>query len=259
MSMQHRRSYPFLICRPKRRSRRTERVHTPAPGRRDRARRSAGRSSARRGGSSRRSKPGTDSVDASEGHRTCIPPGGGGCVPRPCRGRRRAGRPVHHWQCAPADLRPAGVAREGGGSTCADGRGSCPSTTGSRKRSSLWPCLRWVSHPRPGWSTRPPRSTGTSRRCTADSPRCTRLHHGRPSSTRSGSGSASGSPTDSNRTRSASRCRIRWLGEKASAALQTVDIPIVELAGRCAENAVRVGTMHGITGLEFRAAAVRDS
>lgn len=53
--------------------------------------------------------------------------------------------------------------------------------------------------------------------------------------------------------------RIRWLGEKASAALQAVDIPIVELAGRCAENAVRVGTMHGMTGLEFRAVAVRDS
>lgn len=50
--------------------------------------------------------------------------------------------------------------------------------------------------------------------------------------------------------------RVRWLGDRATAALRAADIPVVELAARSAENAVRVGTMHGMKGLEFQAVAV---
>ena len=50
--------------------------------------------------------------------------------------------------------------------------------------------------------------------------------------------------------------RARWLGEKATTALKTADIPVARLADTSADNAVRVGTMHGMKGLEFQAVAV---
>lgn len=50
--------------------------------------------------------------------------------------------------------------------------------------------------------------------------------------------------------------RARWLADKAGAALKAAGIPVVELAARSAKDSVRVGTMHGMKGLEFQAVAV---
>jgi superfamily I DNA/RNA helicase len=46
------------------------------------------------------------------------------------------------------------------------------------------------------------------------------------------------------------------LGKQASAALEAAGIATVSLAAKSAKHAVRVGTMHGMKGLEFQAVAV---
>jgi superfamily I DNA/RNA helicase len=50
--------------------------------------------------------------------------------------------------------------------------------------------------------------------------------------------------------------RSGWLAKQASAALAAAGIPTVSLAAKSARDAVRVGTMHGMKGLEFQAVAV---
>jgi superfamily I DNA/RNA helicase len=50
--------------------------------------------------------------------------------------------------------------------------------------------------------------------------------------------------------------RSGWLAKQASAALVAAGIPTVSLAAKSARDAVRVGTMHGMKGLEFQAVAV---
>jgi superfamily I DNA/RNA helicase len=50
--------------------------------------------------------------------------------------------------------------------------------------------------------------------------------------------------------------RTGWLAKQASAALAAADIPTAGLAAKAAKDAVRVGTMHGMKGLEFQAVAV---
>ena len=50
--------------------------------------------------------------------------------------------------------------------------------------------------------------------------------------------------------------RSGWLAKQASAALAAAGIPTVGLAAKSAKDAVRVGTMHGMKGLEFQAVAV---
>jgi serine/threonine protein kinase len=50
--------------------------------------------------------------------------------------------------------------------------------------------------------------------------------------------------------------RSQWIWRGAAAALRAADIPVVELRKSAGEAAVRVGTMHGLKGLEFRAVAV---
>jgi superfamily I DNA/RNA helicase len=50
--------------------------------------------------------------------------------------------------------------------------------------------------------------------------------------------------------------RSGWLRKQAQAALEAAGIATVSLAAKSAKNAVRVGTMHGMKGLEFQAVAV---
>jgi superfamily I DNA/RNA helicase len=50
--------------------------------------------------------------------------------------------------------------------------------------------------------------------------------------------------------------RAGWLAKQASVALEAAGIPTVSLAAKSARDAVRVGTMHGMKGLEFQAVAV---
>jgi superfamily I DNA/RNA helicase len=50
--------------------------------------------------------------------------------------------------------------------------------------------------------------------------------------------------------------RAGWLGKQAAAALEAAGIPTASLAAKAAKSAVRVGTMHGMKGLEFQAVAV---
>jgi superfamily I DNA/RNA helicase len=50
--------------------------------------------------------------------------------------------------------------------------------------------------------------------------------------------------------------RSGYLGKQASPALQAAGIPSVSLSAKSAKDAVRVGTMHGMKGLEFQAVAV---
>lgn len=50
--------------------------------------------------------------------------------------------------------------------------------------------------------------------------------------------------------------RTGYLGQQASTALDAAGIPTVSLAAKSKKNAVRVGTMHAMKGLEFQAVAV---
>ncbi|MGH3290247.1 MAG: 3'-5' exonuclease [Trebonia sp.] len=50
--------------------------------------------------------------------------------------------------------------------------------------------------------------------------------------------------------------RSNWMGKEAAAALNAVGIPTVSLSAKTRKDAVRVGTMHGMKGLEFQAVAV---
>ena len=50
--------------------------------------------------------------------------------------------------------------------------------------------------------------------------------------------------------------RSSWIGREATAALNAVGIPTVSLSAKSRKDAVRVGTMHGMKGLEFQAVAV---
>lgn len=50
--------------------------------------------------------------------------------------------------------------------------------------------------------------------------------------------------------------RSRWIWGSAAGALKKAGVPTVELRKAGAESAVRLGTMHGLKGLEFRAVAV---
>jgi superfamily I DNA/RNA helicase len=50
--------------------------------------------------------------------------------------------------------------------------------------------------------------------------------------------------------------RSNWMAKEAAAALKTVGIPTVSLSAKSSRDAVRVGTMHGMKGLEFQAVAV---
>jgi superfamily I DNA/RNA helicase len=50
--------------------------------------------------------------------------------------------------------------------------------------------------------------------------------------------------------------RSNWIGKDAAAALNAVGIPTVSLSAKSRKDAVRVGTMHGMKGLEFQAVAV---
>ena len=50
--------------------------------------------------------------------------------------------------------------------------------------------------------------------------------------------------------------RSSWMVREATAALHAAGIPTVSLAARTRKDAVRVGTMHGMKGLEFQAVAV---
>jgi superfamily I DNA/RNA helicase len=46
------------------------------------------------------------------------------------------------------------------------------------------------------------------------------------------------------------------MGKEAAAALNAVGIPTVSLSAKTRKDAVRVGTMHGMKGLEFQAVVV---
>ena len=50
--------------------------------------------------------------------------------------------------------------------------------------------------------------------------------------------------------------RSGWQGKEARAALETAGIATVGLAAKSSKDEVRVGTMHGMKGLEFQAVAV---
>ena len=50
--------------------------------------------------------------------------------------------------------------------------------------------------------------------------------------------------------------RSNWIGKEAAAALNAVGISTVSLSAKSRKDAVRVGTMHGMKGLEFQAVAV---
>ena len=50
--------------------------------------------------------------------------------------------------------------------------------------------------------------------------------------------------------------RAGYLGKQAAAALEAAGIPTVSLSAKSSREAVRVGTMHGMKGLEFQAVAV---
>lgn len=50
--------------------------------------------------------------------------------------------------------------------------------------------------------------------------------------------------------------RSRWVWSPAASALRAAGVPAVELRKARGESAVRIGTMHGLKGLEFRAVAV---
>jgi hypothetical protein len=50
--------------------------------------------------------------------------------------------------------------------------------------------------------------------------------------------------------------RVGYLGKQAAAALNAAGIPTVALSAKTSKEAVRVGTMHGMKGLEFQAVAV---
>jgi superfamily I DNA/RNA helicase len=50
--------------------------------------------------------------------------------------------------------------------------------------------------------------------------------------------------------------RSSWVGKEAAAALNAAGIPTVSLSAKSRKDAVRVGTMHGMKGLEFQAVAV---
>jgi superfamily I DNA/RNA helicase len=50
--------------------------------------------------------------------------------------------------------------------------------------------------------------------------------------------------------------RSNWMAKEAAAALKAAGIPAVSLSARSSKDAVRVGTMHGMKGLEFQAVAV---
>jgi superfamily I DNA/RNA helicase len=50
--------------------------------------------------------------------------------------------------------------------------------------------------------------------------------------------------------------RSNWMAKEAATALKTVGIPTVSLSAKSSKDAVRVGTMHGMKGLEFQAVAV---
>jgi hypothetical protein len=50
--------------------------------------------------------------------------------------------------------------------------------------------------------------------------------------------------------------RSSWMGKEAAAALSAAGIPTVSLSAKSRKDAVRVGTMHGMRGLEFQAVAV---
>ena len=50
--------------------------------------------------------------------------------------------------------------------------------------------------------------------------------------------------------------RSNWMGKEAAAALNAAGIPTVTLSAKSKRDAVRVGTMHGMKGLEFQSVAV---
>lgn len=50
--------------------------------------------------------------------------------------------------------------------------------------------------------------------------------------------------------------RSTWMGKEAAAALNAAGIPTVSLSAKARKDAVRVGTMHAMKGLEFQAVAV---
>jgi len=50
--------------------------------------------------------------------------------------------------------------------------------------------------------------------------------------------------------------RSNWMGKEAAAALNAAGIPTASLSAKSRKEAVRVGTMHGMKGLEFQAVAV---
>jgi superfamily I DNA/RNA helicase len=50
--------------------------------------------------------------------------------------------------------------------------------------------------------------------------------------------------------------RSNWMAKEAAAALKAAGIPTVSLSAKSSKDAVRVGTMHGMKGLEFQAVAV---
>jgi superfamily I DNA/RNA helicase len=50
--------------------------------------------------------------------------------------------------------------------------------------------------------------------------------------------------------------RSSWVGKEAIVALNAAGIPTVSLSAKTRKDAVRVGTMHGMKGLEFQAVAV---
>ena len=50
--------------------------------------------------------------------------------------------------------------------------------------------------------------------------------------------------------------RARWLGKQAATALEDAGITTVSLSAKAAKDAVRIGTMHGMKGLEFQAVGV---
>jgi superfamily I DNA/RNA helicase len=50
--------------------------------------------------------------------------------------------------------------------------------------------------------------------------------------------------------------RSNWMGKEAAAALKAAGIPTVSLSAKTRKDAVCVGTMHGMKGLEFQAVAV---
>jgi superfamily I DNA/RNA helicase len=50
--------------------------------------------------------------------------------------------------------------------------------------------------------------------------------------------------------------RSNWMAKEAAGALNAAGVPTVSLAAKARKDAVRVGTMHGMKGLEFQAVAV---